>query len=106
VAWKVDGAGQVGIDDGFFEVGSPELAGRLQNTDAPVTSLQVYAASSLRVIFFIDAVLLNICPQNEVRIRGLDARVIAVSGMSLSPGLAAGPSLDPSLKKLLPTIIP
>jgi hypothetical protein len=105
MVWALFGAGEVGIEGSAFEIGSPELTERLRNADAPVTSLNVYTGSGIQIVFFINAVRFNIRPETQVSVRGLDVWAIAVRDVLLSPEVAAGASLDASLKKPLPTTI-
>jgi len=103
MAWEVTGAGQIGIDNEVFTVGSPELTERLRTTQLPITSMQIYASSDLRIIMFVNAVRFDIQPRTTVRIRGLDVWGIDVSGTSVDQDFGGGVSIDDSLMKPLPT---
>jgi hypothetical protein len=106
MAWEITGAGgQVGIDGKLFAVGSPELIERLRNTELPVTSLQVYSNSGVRIILLINAVRFDIRSQTRVTIRGLNVWGIRTTADSLAPTLGGGAALESSLLKPLPATV-
>jgi hypothetical protein len=105
MAWEITGFGQVGIDGSLFAVGSPELTARLRDTNLPVTSLQVYGNSGIRIVFFVNAVRFDIRPQTRVDVQGLNVWAINLATAELPPSVAAGEPIDTWLTKPLPTTL-
>jgi hypothetical protein len=103
MAWEMSGEGQVAIDEDIFAVGSPELTQRLRDTDLPVTSMQIYSNSGIRIVLFINAVRFEIRPQTIVNIRGLNVWGIDLGATSLTATAAGGAPLESWLRKPLPT---
>jgi hypothetical protein len=102
MAWEIAGAGQVGIDDEVFAVGSPELTERLRSTQVPITSLRIYSSSELRIVLFVNVVRFDIRPRTIIEIRGLDVWGIDVKATTLERNVGGGAPLDDSLLKPLP----
>jgi hypothetical protein len=105
MAWEIAGDGLVGIDDEVFTVGSPELTTRLRDTEAPVTSMQIYSSGEIRIVLFVNAIRFDIHARTIVAIRGLDVWGIDVSATKLDQDVSAGSSIESWLLKPLPTTL-
>lgn len=106
LVWDVLGSGQAGVGGEAYEIGSSELTDRLRNTDAPITTLEIYAGSAVRIVYLINGVRFDIRNNNTISVRSLWPRALDAAAVELSPEHAAGEPIDAALRKPRPTSQP
>ncbi|HNS26698.1 MAG TPA: Ig-like domain-containing protein [Steroidobacteraceae bacterium] len=100
--WEIQGSGTVAIDGTEFTVGSERLRDRIQNTDAPITSVLILANDGLRLVHFVNAMQFAMRSSEVVDVKGLDVWALETSVIGVPANEARG---SVRMRKPLPTVI-